>query len=130
MLQCCRYAILNEVWRLVADGVLNVKDIDSVMSDGLGMRYAFLGAFETAHLNAEGMANYFERYHKSIYDVSQPTACSQNRTKTLKSYAFPRAGQPNIRRDTAHARTSCCRNLEAIGRDVPTRQTAGATSMA
>lgn len=64
-----RYAILNEVWRLVADGVLNVRDIDSVMSDGLGMRYAFLGALETAHLNAEGMANYCERYNKSIYDV-------------------------------------------------------------
>lgn len=65
-----RYAILNEVWRLVADGVLNVRDIDSVISDGLGMRYAFLGALETAHLNAEGMANYCERYNKSIYDVS------------------------------------------------------------
>lgn len=39
------------------------------MSDGLGMRYAFLGALETAHLNAEGMANYCERYNKSIYDV-------------------------------------------------------------
>lgn len=64
-----RYAILNEVWRLVADGILDVKDIDSVMSDGLGMRYAFLGALETAHLNAEGMANYCERYNKSIYDV-------------------------------------------------------------
>ena len=24
------------------------------MSDGLGMRYAFIGPFETAHLNAEG----------------------------------------------------------------------------
>lgn len=60
---------MNEVWRLVADGVLNVRDIDSVMSDGLGMRYAFLGALETAHLNAEGMANYCERYNKSIYDV-------------------------------------------------------------
>lgn len=65
-----RYAILNETWRLVADGILSVKDIDSVMSDGLGMRYAFLGALETAHLNAEGMANYCERYNKSIYDVS------------------------------------------------------------
>lgn len=50
--------------------MLNVKDVDSVMSDGLGMRYAFLGAFETAHLNAEGMANYCERYGKSIHDVS------------------------------------------------------------
>ncbi|XP_055309702.1 lambda-crystallin [Sitodiplosis mosellana] len=66
-----QYAILNEVWRLVASGVLNVRDIDSVMSDGLGMRYAFLGPLETAHLNAEGWANYCDRYHQSIYDVSQ-----------------------------------------------------------
>lgn len=66
-----QYAILNEVWRLVDSGVLNVRDIDSVMSDGLGMRYAFLGPLETAHLNAEGMLNYCDRYNKSIYDVSQ-----------------------------------------------------------
>ncbi|XP_023164821.1 lambda-crystallin homolog [Drosophila hydei] len=66
-----QYAILNETWRLVEAGILNVKDIDSVMSDGLGMRYAFLGPLETAHLNAEGMANYFERYSKTIYDVSE-----------------------------------------------------------
>jgi 3-hydroxyacyl-CoA dehydrogenase len=50
-----RYCILNEVWRLVADGILNVEDIDNVMSEGLGMRYAFLGPLETAHLNAEGI---------------------------------------------------------------------------
>lgn len=49
-----QYAILNECWRLINDGVLDVKDIDSVMSDGLGMRYAFLGPMETTHLNAEG----------------------------------------------------------------------------
>ncbi|CAD6236340.1 GSCOCG00008130001-RA-CDS [Cotesia congregata] len=49
-----QYAILNEAWRLVTDGVISVKDIDIVMSEGLGMRYAFLGAFEAAHLNAEG----------------------------------------------------------------------------
>jgi L-gulonate 3-dehydrogenase len=51
-----RYCILNEVWRLVADGILNVEDIDNVMSEGLGMRYAFLGPLETAHLNAEGIS--------------------------------------------------------------------------
>jgi len=49
-----RYAILNEVWRQVEDGVLDVKDVDKVMSEGLGPRYAFLGALEVAHLNAEG----------------------------------------------------------------------------
>lgn len=53
-----RYAILNEVWRLVEAKVLDVCDIDKVMSEGLGMRYAFLGPLETAHLNAEGRLQY------------------------------------------------------------------------
>ncbi|XP_050090952.1 lambda-crystallin homolog [Anopheles aquasalis] len=66
-----QYAILNETWRLVADGILSVKDIDVVMSEGLGMRYAFLGPLETAHLNAEGMLNYCERYSNTIYAVSE-----------------------------------------------------------
>ncbi|KAJ2938804.1 hypothetical protein O0L34_g18426 [Tuta absoluta] len=65
-----QYAILNEVWRLVADGVVDVKDIDKVMSEGLGMRYAFLGALETAHLNAEGMKKYIESYGDTIHHVS------------------------------------------------------------
>lgn len=53
------------------DGVLDVKDIDKVMSDGLGMRYAFLGILETTHLNAEGFVKYCEAYSKTIYAVSK-----------------------------------------------------------
>ena len=34
--------------------MISVEDIDKVMSEGLGMRYAFLGPLETTHLNAEG----------------------------------------------------------------------------
>lgn len=34
------------------DGIISVKDIDLVMSEGLGMRYAFIGPMETIHLNA------------------------------------------------------------------------------
>ncbi|KAF7650227.1 hypothetical protein LDENG_00129550, partial [Lucifuga dentata] len=45
-------AITAESWRLVQDGVISVKDIDLVMSEGLGMRYAFIGPMETMHLNA------------------------------------------------------------------------------
>lgn len=66
-----QYCILNEVFRLVADGILNVQDVDNVMSEGLGMRYAFLGPLETAHLNAEGMKNYCERYCNSMWNVCQ-----------------------------------------------------------
>lgn len=41
------------------------------MTDGLAMRYAFLGTLETTHLNAEGFINYCERYCNSMYGVSQ-----------------------------------------------------------
>ncbi|XP_043547844.1 lambda-crystallin homolog isoform X1 [Chiloscyllium plagiosum] len=57
-----QYAIIGESWRLVNDGVLSPEDVDLVMSAGLGMRYAFMGPFETIHLNAEGLKNYCERY--------------------------------------------------------------------
>lgn len=46
---------------MVADKIMDVEDIDKVISAGLGMRYAFLGALETAHLNDEGMKSYIER---------------------------------------------------------------------
>ena len=38
-----QYAILNESWRLVSDGVVSADDLDVVMRDGLGLRYAFMG---------------------------------------------------------------------------------------
>ncbi|EFA05073.1 lambda-crystallin [Tribolium castaneum] len=66
-----QYALLNETWNLVSDGVLDVKDIDKVMSDGLGMRYAFLGPLETTHLNAEGFVDYCKKYSNTIYSVSK-----------------------------------------------------------
>lgn len=34
---------------------MSVSDLDKVMTEGLGYRYAFMGPFETAHLNAEGL---------------------------------------------------------------------------
>lgn len=69
-----RYAILNETWNLVNDGVLSVEDIDKAMSDGLGWRYAFMGPLETAHLNAEGWNNYCDKYANTIHAVSKTFA--------------------------------------------------------
>lgn len=65
-----QYAIIAESWRLVQDGVISVKDIDLVMSEGLGMRYAFIGPIETMHLNApEGMKDYLQRYSEGMKRV-------------------------------------------------------------
>ncbi|KAI0220876.1 lambda-crystallin [Lamellibrachia satsuma] len=64
-----QYAILSECWRLVEDDVMSVEDIDKVMSSGLGMRYAFIGPLETAHLNAKGVKNYCDMYGAGIATV-------------------------------------------------------------
>lgn len=65
-----QYAIIAESWRLVQDGVISVKDIDLVMSEGLGMRYAFIGPMETIHLNApEGLEDYLKRYREGMRRV-------------------------------------------------------------
>ncbi|XP_074551216.1 lambda-crystallin homolog [Halichoeres trimaculatus] len=63
-------AIIAESWRLVQNGIISVKDIDLVMSEGLGMRYAFIGPMETIHLNApEGLEDYMKRYGEGLKRV-------------------------------------------------------------
>lgn len=47
-----RYSVCFFFFFFYQDGVISVKDIDLVMSEGLGMRYAFIGPMETMHLNA------------------------------------------------------------------------------
>ncbi|KAL0963577.1 hypothetical protein UPYG_G00308180 [Umbra pygmaea] len=65
-----QYAIIAESWRLVQDGVISVNDIDLVMTEGLGMRYAFIGPMETMHLNApEGLEDYLQRYRDGMRRV-------------------------------------------------------------
>jgi len=65
-----QYALISECFRLIEDDAISVADMDKVMTEGLGMRYAFMGPLQTCHLNAEGMANYCERYGDTIYNVA------------------------------------------------------------
>lgn len=56
-------ALLTEAFRLVQDGVVSPQDLDHTIADGLGLRWAFMGPFETIELNAPGgTADYCERY--------------------------------------------------------------------
>jgi len=56
-------ALLTEAMRLVADGVISPDDLDKTVRDGLGMRWSFMGPFETIELNAPGgVADYCARY--------------------------------------------------------------------
>jgi len=47
-------AVLREAYRLVRDGVATVDDVDRVVRDGVGRRWAVIGPFETADLNTRG----------------------------------------------------------------------------
>ncbi|CAG2110918.1 unnamed protein product [Medioppia subpectinata] len=66
-----QYAILSETYRLIEEEVISVEDVDTVMADGFGLRWALMGPWETAHLNAQGMKEYFEKYAKSMNSVCQ-----------------------------------------------------------
>lgn len=47
-------ALLREAYCLVRDGVASVDDVDRVVREGLGRRWAIVGPFETADLNTRG----------------------------------------------------------------------------
>lgn len=56
-------ALVAEAFRMVRDGVMTVADVDACVKDGLGLRWAFMGPFETIDLNAPGgVADYAERF--------------------------------------------------------------------
>jgi len=47
-------ALLREAYCLVRDGIASVEQIDRAITDGLGMRWSVIGAFETVDLNTRG----------------------------------------------------------------------------
>ena len=56
-------ALLQEAFRLVADGYASVEDVDIGLREGLGLRWSFMGPFETIDLNAPGgVADYIARF--------------------------------------------------------------------
>ncbi|MGU3662697.1 3-hydroxyacyl-CoA dehydrogenase [Methylobacterium sp. A49B] len=56
-------ALLAEAFRLASEGYVTPQDLDRTVSDGLGLRWSFMGPFETIALNAPGgIADYCARY--------------------------------------------------------------------
>lgn len=65
-------ALLSEAFRLVEDGYVNSADVDKAVKDGLGLRWAFMGPFETIDLNAPGgIRDYCERYGPLYLDIAK-----------------------------------------------------------
>jgi 3-hydroxyacyl-CoA dehydrogenase len=65
-------ALLAEAFRLYADGYASTEDIDKTVREGLGLRWSFMGPFETIDLNAPGgVVDYCERYGELYYEMAQ-----------------------------------------------------------
>jgi L-gulonate 3-dehydrogenase len=63
--------LLSEAFRLVGEGYVSAEDLDKTIRDGLGLRWAFMGPFETIELNAPGgMADYCARYGETLLKLS------------------------------------------------------------
>jgi len=67
-------ALLDEAFRLVADGYADTEAVDIVMREGLGLRWSFMGPFETLDLNVPGGVRANAERFRRIYDRMFPTA--------------------------------------------------------
>jgi L-gulonate 3-dehydrogenase len=67
--------LLMEAWRLVEEGCATVEDLDRTMKHGLGLRWSFMGPFETIDLNApEGIADYARRFGPLYHRIASSRA--------------------------------------------------------
>ncbi|KAA0010027.1 3-hydroxyacyl-CoA dehydrogenase [Billgrantia pellis] len=65
-------ALLNEALRLFRDGYVSAEDLDKTVRHGLGLRWSFMGPFETIDLNApSGVVDYGQRYGPLYRDVDR-----------------------------------------------------------
>ena len=65
-------ALLNEAMRLYSDGYASSDEIDATIRDGLGLRWAFMGPFETIDLNAPGgIKDYILRYGPIFVEMAK-----------------------------------------------------------
>jgi L-gulonate 3-dehydrogenase len=61
-------ALLEEAFRLVAEGYASVEDVDVGIRDGLALRWSFIGPFETIDLNAPGGVRDYAIRYQGIYE--------------------------------------------------------------
>ena len=65
-------ALVGEAMRLYEDDYASADDIDKCLRAGLGLRWSFMGPFETMDLNAPGgVADFAARYGSLLYEMAK-----------------------------------------------------------
>lgn len=92
-------ALLAEAFRLVGEGYVTPQDLDKTIKDGLGLRWSFIGPFETIELNAPGgIADYCARYTDFYKRLQSSPATPQvfepgNIERILKQWTAPASSE-------------------------------------
>jgi 3-hydroxyacyl-CoA dehydrogenase len=92
-------ALLAEAFGLVGEGYISAEDLDHTVKDGLGLRWSFLGPFETIELNAPGgIPDYCARYtgfYKELAAVSAGPEVYQSPNVDRVIAAWPYQPEPD-----------------------------------
>jgi 3-hydroxyacyl-CoA dehydrogenase len=85
-------ALLNEAFRLVEDGYVTPDDLDKTIAHGLGLRWSFMGPFETIDLNAPGgVRDYCERYGALYYEMARQQADPRRWSRVVETVEAERS---------------------------------------
>ncbi len=92
-------ALLAEAFRLVSEGYVTPGDLDKTVSDGLGLRWSFMGPFATIELNAPGgipdyCARYTDFYKRVAAEPPPPTVYEPPATDAILRAWQPAADLP------------------------------------
>ncbi|MBY2973075.1 3-hydroxyacyl-CoA dehydrogenase [Rhizobium leguminosarum] len=117
-------ALLNEAFALYSEGYSSISDIDATVRAGLGLRWLFMGPFETIDLNApSGIADYAARlgpmYHQMALSRRDPQPWSPETIKAAEAerrtlLPFDQLAQRREWRDHVLARLSAFKLTEGI----------------
>ncbi|KQS74795.1 3-hydroxyacyl-CoA dehydrogenase [Methylobacterium sp. Leaf361] len=114
-------ALLAEAFRLASEGYVTPQDLDKTVADGLGLRWSFMGPFETIELNAPGgISDYCARYtgfYKSLAaDPAPPAVYEAPATEAILAKWQPPTDLP-ARMNRRDARLAALRAHKASRKD-------------
>jgi 3-hydroxyacyl-CoA dehydrogenase len=104
--------LLSEAFRLVGNGYVTPQGLDKTLKDGLGLRWSFMGPFETIELNAPGgIPDYCRRYGESLSALSaaDPSIYEGDSLARILSQWGESSDTRGGRRTHALARPPACR---------------------
>ena len=77
-------ALLREAFKLVEQGYVDAEGLDVTVREGLGLRWSFMGPFETIDLNApDGLADYAHRFGGMYQSIAKEQTSTEPWSEVL-----------------------------------------------